>query len=75
MIQQRFSSCMAPATRRGVEWQVVRCGTGCCQEQIGWSPDEYEYREAGLVPHLAQISRSCVLVRTQGRLIRVMPLF
>lgn len=74
MILQR-SSFMAQATPREVEWQVVWDGARCRQDQIGWSPDEDEYREAGLALHLAQISRSCALVRTQGRIIRVMPLF
>ena len=74
MILQRISS-LAQVTPREAEWQVVWGGTRCYQDQIGWSPDEDEYREAGLALHLAQPSRSCVLVRTQGRIIRVMPLF
>jgi hypothetical protein len=74
VIQQRFSS-LALATPRGVEWQVVWDGTRCCHDQIGWSPYEDEYREAGLALHLPQKSCSCALVRTRGRLIRVIPLF
>lgn len=74
MILQRTSS-LAQVTPREAEWQVVWGGTRCYQDQIGWSSDEDEYRGAGLALHLAQPSRSCVLVRTQGQLIRVMPLF
>jgi hypothetical protein len=75
VILQRYPSCVAPATLRGAAWQVVLGGTRNCQVQIGWSPFEDEYRGASLAPHLVQVSRSCVLVHTQGRLIRVMPLF
>jgi len=72
VIRQHLSS-LAPATRWGVEWQVVRCGARCCQEQIGGSPDD-DYREASSMPHLMQVSRSCSLVLAQGGHIRVIPL-